>query len=135
MEQAWRQAKAAFAAIAVPPVAWLFLFFLVPLAVVWGYSLGENTGPVTIDVTGTFANYMRAVEPLYLEIFGKSLIVAGITTLLCLIIGFPVALAIAFASPKMKAWLLLLIMLPFWTNLLIRTFALIAYCAARCNTV
>jgi spermidine/putrescine transport system permease protein len=91
-----------------------------------GYSLGENTGPTTIDVTGTFANYMRAVEPLYLEIFGKSLIVAGLTTVLCLIVGFPVALAIAFASPKTKAWLLLLIMLPFWTNLLIRTFALIA---------
>lgn len=126
MEQTWRQAKAAFAAIAVPPIAWLFLFFLVPLAVVWGYSLGENTGPTTIDVTGTFANYMRAVEPLYLEIFGKSLIIAGLTTVLCLIVGFPVALAIAFASPKTKAWLLLLIMLPFWTNLLIRTFALIA---------
>lgn len=126
MEQTWRQAKAAFAAIAVPPVAWLFLFFLVPLAVVWGYSLGENTGPTTIDVTGSFANYMRAVEPLYLEIFGKSLIIAGLTTVLCLIVGFPVALAIAFASPKTKAWLLLLIMLPFWTNLLVRTFALIA---------
>ncbi len=69
---------------------------------------------------------MRAVEPLYLEIFGKSIIIAGLTTVLCLIIGFPVALAIAFASPKTKAWLLLLIMLPFWTNLLIRTFALIA---------
>lgn len=126
MEQTWKQAKAAFAAIAMPPIAWLFLFFLVPLAVVWGYSLGENTGPVTIDVNGTFANYMRAVEPLYLEIFGKSLIIAGLTTVLCLIVGFPVALAIAFASPKTKAWLLLLIMLPFWTNLLIRTFALIA---------
>jgi spermidine/putrescine transport system permease protein len=69
---------------------------------------------------------MRAIEPLYLEIFGKSVIIAGMTTLLCLVIGFPVALAIAFAQPKTKAWLLLLIMLPFWTNLLIRTFALIA---------
>jgi spermidine/putrescine transport system permease protein len=126
MEQSWRQAKTAFAAIAVPPLVWLLLFFLVPLAVIWAYSFGENVGPVTIDLTGTFANYMRALEPLYLQIFWKSIIIAGLTTLLCLIIGFPVALAIAFASPRMKAWLLLLIMLPFWTNLLIRTFALIA---------
>jgi spermidine/putrescine transport system permease protein len=126
MEQSWRQAKAAFAAIAVPPLAWLLLFFLVPLAVIWAYSFGENTGPVTIDLTGTFANYIRALEPLYLEIFWKSILVAGLTTILCLIVGFPVALAIAFASPRMKTWLLLLIMLPFWTNLLIRTFALIA---------
>jgi spermidine/putrescine transport system permease protein len=126
MEQTWRQAKAAFAAIAVPPVGWLLLFFLVPLAVIWAYSFGENTGPVTIDLTGTFANYMRALEPLYLGIFWKSIIVAAVTTLLCLVVGFPVALAIAFASPRTKAWLLLLIMLPFWTNLLIRTYALIA---------
>jgi spermidine/putrescine transport system permease protein len=126
MEQSWKQAKAAFAAVATPPVAWLIFFFLVPLAVVMGYSFGENTGPVTIDLTGTLANYRRALEPLYLGIFGKSVVIAGITTLLCLIIGFPVALGISFASPKAKAWLLLLIMLPFWTNLLIRTYALIA---------
>ncbi len=126
MEQSWKQAKAAFAAVATPPVAWLIFFFLVPLAVVWGYSFGGNTGPVTIDLTGTVSNYFRALEPLYLGIFVKSLVIAGITTLLCLVIGFPVALGISFASPKAKAWLLLLIMLPFWTNLLIRTYALIA---------
>jgi spermidine/putrescine transport system permease protein len=126
MEQSWRRAKAAFAAIALPPLAWLLLFFLIPLAVIWAYSFGENTGPVTIDLTGTFANYLRAIEPIYLEIFWKSILIAGLTTMLCLVIGFPVALAIAFASPRTKTWLLMLIMLPFWTNLLIRTFALIA---------
>lgn len=126
MEQSWRQAKAAFAAIALPPLTWLLLFFLIPLAVIWAYSFGENTGPVTIDLTGTFANYLRAIEPIYLEIFWKSILIAGLTTMLCLVIGFPVALAIAFASPRTKTWLLMLIMLPFWTNLLIRTFALVA---------
>jgi spermidine/putrescine transport system permease protein len=126
MEQSWRRAKAAFAAIALPPLTWLLLFFLIPLAVIWAYSFGENTGPVTIDLTGTFANYLRAIEPIYLEIFWKSILIAGLTTILCLVIGFPVALAIAFASPRTKTWLLMLIMLPFWTNLLIRTFALIA---------
>ena len=126
MEQTWKQAKAAFAAIAVPPIGWLLLFFLVPMAVIWAYSFGENTGPTTIDLTGTFANYIRSLEPLYLGIFWKSIVVAAVTTMLCLLVGFPVALAIAFANPRTKAWLLLLIMLPFWTNLLIRTYALIA---------
>jgi spermidine/putrescine transport system permease protein len=126
VEQSWRQAKAVFASMGVPPVFWLVFFFLVPLAVVWAYSFGTNAGPTTIDLTGTFANYSRALQPLYFQIFIKSAIVAGITTLLCLIVGFPVALAIAFAGPKTKTWLLLLIMLPFWTNLLIRTYALIA---------
>jgi len=126
MEMHWSRAKAAFAAVFTPPVAWLALFFLVPLGIVWVYSFGENEGLTEIALTGTFANYLRALEPLYLGIFWKSVLVAGATTILCIIVGFPVALAITFASPKAKAWLLLLIMLPFWTNLLIRTYALIA---------
>lgn len=126
MEQSWKQAKAAFAIVVAPPALWLLLFFLVPMAVIWGYSFGENVGLTEIDLTGTFKNYARAIEPLYLGIFWKSIVTAAITTLLCLIVGFPVAMAIAFASPRTKAWLLLLIMLPFWTNLLIRTYALMA---------
>lgn len=126
MEQSWKQAKAAFAIVVAPPALWLLLFFLVPMAVIWGYSFGENVGLTEIDLTGTFKNYARAIEPLYLGIFWKSIVTAAITTLLCLIFGFPVAMAIAFASPRTKAWLLLLIMLPFWTNLLIRTYALMA---------
>lgn len=126
MEQTWKQAKAAFGVVLTPPAFWLVAFFLVPMAVIWGYSFGQNRGLADIELTGTFANYFRALEPLYLGIFAKSLVIAGATTFICLVVGFPVALAIAFASPRAKAWLLLLIMLPFWTNLLIRTYALIA---------
>jgi spermidine/putrescine transport system permease protein len=126
VEQTWKQAKAAFAVVLTPPTFWLIAFFLVPMAVIWAYSFGENRGLTEIDLTGTFHNYARVLEPLYLGIFWKSAIVAGITTFLCLVVGFPVAMAIAFAGPKIKAWLLLAIMLPFWTNLLIRTYALMA---------
>jgi len=126
MEQSWKQAKSVFAAALGPPLFWLVLFFLVPLAIVWAYSFGHNDGLTDIAITGTFKNYARAIEPLYLKIFVKSAGVAALTTGLCLVIGFPVALAITFAPQKTKAWLLLLIMLPFWTNLLIRTYALIA---------
>ena len=126
MEQSWKQAKSVFAAALGPPLFWLVLFFLVPLAIVWAYSFGHNDGLTDIAITGTFKNYARAIEPLYLKIFLKSAGVAALTTGLCLVIGFPVALAITFAPQKTKAWLLLLIMLPFWTNLLIRTYALIA---------
>jgi spermidine/putrescine transport system permease protein len=126
MEQSWKQAKAVFAAALGPPLVWLVLFFLAPMAIVWAYSFGHNAGLTEIEITGTFHNYARAIEPLYLKIFLKSVWVAALTTVLCLVAGFPVALAITFASDKAKAWLLLLIMLPFWTNLLIRTYALIA---------
>lgn len=123
--QDWKRHRTAFAALATAPVLWLIAFFLIPLGVVWLYSFGRNVGLTEIDISGTFANYARALEPLYLEIFGKSVAVAALTTLLCLIIGFPVALAITFAQPKWRPWLLLAVMLPFWTNLLIRTYALI----------
>ena len=122
----WKRQRSLFASIAGAPLAWLIIFFIMPLSIVWAYSFGRNVGLTEIDISGTFANYGRAIEPLYLEIFAKSVAVAALTTLLCLIAAFPVALAITFARPKSRPWLLLLIMLPFWTNLLIRTYALIA---------
>lgn len=125
-EQRWSQAKGAFGALTAPPLLWLAIFFLAPLAAVWLYSLGENRGLADIELTWTLANYRRALEPLYLGILLKSAVYAAWTTLSCLILGFPVALAIAFASPRAKTWLLLGVMLPFWTNLLIRTYALMA---------
>jgi spermidine/putrescine transport system permease protein len=121
-----QERRLTFWATALPPIVWVVAFFLAPLAIVWGYSFGQNVSLTEVDITGTFANYTRALQPLYLGIFLKSLLVAGITTLLCLIIGFPVALSIVFAQERWRPWLLLLIMLPFWTNLLIRTYALIA---------
>ena len=126
MDETWKRAKGVFAAVAIPPVFWLVVFFMVPLAIIWAYSFGENKNLVEISINGTFSNYVHAVQPLYLGIILKSFWFAALTTLFCLIVGFPVAVAITFASEKTKTWLLLLIMLPFWTNLLIRTYALMA---------
>ena len=122
----WRRAKTGLAALLGPPLGWFLLFFAVPMAVVWAYSFGSNVGVSDIDISGTFANYARALEPLYLGILIKSLAFAALATLICLVVGFPVALAISFAPPGLKTWLLIGVMLPFWTNLLIRTYALIA---------
>jgi spermidine/putrescine transport system permease protein len=122
----WKRQRSLFASVSAIPLGWLAFFFIIPLSIVWAYSFGRNVGLTEIDISGTFANYARAMEPLYLEIFGKSVAVAALTTLICLIVAFPVALAITFAKPSSRPWLLLLIMLPFWTNLLIRTYALIA---------
>jgi spermidine/putrescine transport system permease protein len=125
-ETDWRRAPRGFAVLLGPPLAWFLLFFAVPMAVVWAYSFGTNVGIADIEISGTFANYARALEPLYLGILAKSLAFAALATLICLLVGFPVALAISFAPPNLKTWLLIGVMLPFWTNLLIRTYALIA---------
>ncbi len=121
----WKRSKSGLAGLLLPPLFWFTLFFAVPMAVVWAYSFGTNVGVADIEISGTFANYARAIEPLYLGILAKSLAFAALATLICLVVGFPVALAISFATPRMKMVLLIGVMLPFWTNLLIRTYALI----------
>lgn len=123
-EQDWKTQKRPFAAVSLTPLFWTLLFFVIPMAFVWFYSFGRNVGLTEIDIVGTLDNYKRATEWLYLSIFLKSLAVAALVTLICLVVGFPVAMAITFASEKWRPWLLLGIMLPFWTNLLIRTYAL-----------
>ena len=124
IEQDWKAQKRPFAAVSAVPLLWTLVFFLIPMGFVWFYSFGRNVGLTEIDIVGTLDNYKRATEWLYLGIFLKSFAVAALVTLICLIIGFPVAMAITFASEKWRPWLLLGIMLPFWTNLLIRTYAL-----------
>lgn len=120
-----RQRMGVFLAFSTPTLIWLLLFFVVPLGIIWLYSFGENVSLTEIETTWTLDNYRRMLEPEILELIGRSVWLAFISTLICLIVGFPMALVIATASAKAKPWLLLLIMLPFWTNLLIRTYALL----------
>jgi len=127
----WRRSPLVFWIFSIPPSVWLIVFFLAPLALVWVISFGEKRGIVDIAITGTLENYWRALDPLYLQIFAKSFWYAGITTAICLLVAFPIALAITFASPRWKPILLLIVILPFWTNLLIRTYALIAVLRTR----
>lgn len=126
MEQDWRAGRGPFLAVLTAPAIWIAVFFVIPLAVIWAFSFGRTEGLTGVAVTGTLANYARVFEPVYLMIFAKSLAFAGLTTVICMAIGFPYALATAFASDRGKILLLLGIMLPFWTNLLVRTYALMA---------
>lgn len=127
----WRRNPLVFWIFSIPPSVWLAVFFIAPLALVWVMSFGEKRGIVDIAITGTLENYWRALDPLYLQIFAKSFWYAGLTTAICLAVAFPIALAITFTSPRWKPVLLLIVILPFWTNLLIRTYALIAVLRTR----
>ena len=129
--ESWRKNPVVFWLLNLPPAFWLFVFFIVPMTIVWVVSFGEKRGIVDIEITWTLSNYVRALEPLYLEVFWKSIVMAGIATLACLIVGYPVAFAIAFAPERLKALLLIAVVLPFWINALIRTYALIAVFRSR----
>lgn len=127
----YRQQPRVFAAFALPTLVWLLLFFVAPLAIIGMYSFGENVSLVEIKTTGTLDNYARIFQPEILVLLWRSLWIAGIATIVCLAIAYPVALLIASAPANQKPWLLLLIMLPFWTNLLIRTYALLNILGTR----
>jgi len=130
VEDAGRQ-PLAFAAFGLPVILWLALFFVIPLGIIGLYSFGENVSITEIKTTWTLDNYARITDPVILELFWRSIWLACVATVICLVVGLPMALVIATASADAKPWLLLAIMLPFWTNLLIRTYALLNILGTR----
>lgn len=109
--------------LAGPGLAWLVVFLVVPCALIFVYSFFERGLYGGIDYVFSWDNYQRAFDPLYLKVFLKSLKIATITTLLALLIGYPAAYFIATASARRQKILLVLVVLPFWSNYLIRTYA------------
>ncbi|MFK7966468.1 MAG: ABC transporter permease [Burkholderiaceae bacterium] len=123
--------RAVFWLMSLPPAAWLVLFFAIPLSLIWLLSFGEKDGLVDVNITGTLDNYIRSFEPVYLKIFWKTVWISVLATGLTLLIAYPLAYFIAFSSERLKPWLLMAVILPFWINLLIRTYALIAVFRTR----
>jgi spermidine/putrescine transport system permease protein len=111
------------AALMAPGLGWLALFLLVPCLLVLALSFFERGVYGGIDYIFTVENYRRAVEPLYRSILLNSAWVALLATLIAALIGYPAAYAIAKAPAARQPALLVLIMLPFWSNYLIRTYA------------
>lgn len=112
--------------MAAPGTLWLLVFFIVPLGLIFGLSFGEKAGLIDVNINGTLENYTRIADPVYLKIFWKTIWISVLSTLLCLLIAYPIAFAIGFSPPQVRPYLLLAVILPFWINLLIRTYALIA---------
>ena len=107
-----------------PGVVWLVLFYLVPLALIFVVSLGQRDALDRVSLAQpSFENYTRAFDPRFLPTFLNSVRYALITTALCLVIGYPLAYWISRYGGRHKILLLVLVMLPFWTSYLIRTFA------------
>lgn len=110
--------------VVVPAVVWLAVFFLLPLAFILVVSLGsrDELGRIVLDHL-SLDNYRKAFNPDYLPTLVNALRYAGLTTLASLVIGFPIAYWISHYGGRRKVLLLILVMLPFWTSYLIRTYA------------
>ena len=111
------------AGLLTPVTFWLGVFFVIPLLFILAYSFGTSGvyGGITLGFNP--ANYLKVFDPLYLEIVGRTLLIATLNTLLCLALGYPLAYFIAFKGRKYRNVLILLVMIPFWTSLLVRAYA------------
>src|SRR5512133_4276406 len=107
----------------MPPLFWLVVFFAIPLAIILLYSVSyrDPYGGVTIGLT--FENYARAFEPAYAGILLRSLAWAGIATIACFVLAYPMAYFTAFAPPRARAVVLFFVIVPFWTSFLIRMYS------------
>ena len=128
------------------PMLWLGLFFMVPFLIVLKISFAEAvfgqvppytpllehaaSGATTLRLHAT--NYaMLLSDPLYVSAYLKSLMFASVSTVFCLLLGYPIAYGIARAGPAARMLLLVLVILPFWTSSLLRTYALIGILKAN----
>ena len=111
------------AGLLAPVTIWLGLFFLVPLLLILAYSFGTSGiyGGITLGFNP--GNYLKVFDPLYLEIIGRTFFIAALNTLVCLALGYPLAYFIVFKGRRWRNALVLLVMVPFWTSLLIRAYA------------
>ncbi|MFN4209336.1 MAG: ABC transporter permease subunit, partial [Devosia sp.] len=146
--RAWTGVERALAAVGLSgkalviaaPAIWLTVFFLVPLAVVFGISLTLKqfgrppytplltTEEGTVQLTLHLNNYIRLfTDSLYVAAYLNSIKIALISTIIALLIGYPMAYAIARAPERWRNILLMLVILPFWTSFLLRVYALTGF--------
>ncbi|HIY72163.1 MAG TPA: ABC transporter permease subunit [Candidatus Luteimonas excrementigallinarum] len=143
--QEFRTRRGRFLVTALP-MLWLGLFFLVPFLIVLKISFAQavfgQAPPYTALIEQTadgatslrlhVSNYaMLLSDPLYVSAYLKSLLFASVSTVFCLLLGYPIAYGIARARPAVRMLLLVLVILPFWTSSLLRTYALIGILKAN----
>lgn len=107
----------------LPATFWLFTFFIAPLFIVLIYSFLERGTYGGVVWQFSLESFQRTFDALYFSTFLRSIYIAGVTTFLCLLLGFPLAYYIATRPPQRRGQLVLALMIPFWTNFLIRTYA------------
>ncbi|EHU6505605.1 spermidine/putrescine ABC transporter permease PotB [Vibrio cholerae] len=105
-------------------VSWLVLFVLIPNLMIIGTSFLTRDEANLIKFAFTFENYTRLLDPLYGKVMLHSFYMAIVATLICLVIGYPFAYIVAKMPEKWRPFMLFLIIVPFWTNSLIRTYGL-----------
>lgn len=107
----------------LPSMVWLAVFFVIPMLIVVAVSFASRTAYGQIVFGWTFQNYSRFLDPLYISIFGRTIFIAVVTTVCTILMGYPLAYCIALLPRHLRQKGLILCMIPFWINFLIRSYA------------
>lgn len=110
--------------LAVPALGWFLWFLLIPLCFVLVYSFSRRGIYGGVELRFSAENYTRAIDLIYLHVFWHSLKLALSTSVSCLLIGYPMAFVMATSRRSVRSFLLILVVIPFWTNFVVRTYAL-----------
>ena len=108
-----------------PPYFWFLIFFIIPLLIIIIYSFSEKEVYGGVNLIFTLENYKLIFDDLYLKIYLYSFLTATVSTIFTLLISYPIAYYMAFSKPRTKIIILFLIVLPFWTNMMIRLYSMI----------
>ena len=109
--------------LVLPSMLWLGFFFIIPMLIVVAVSFASRTAYGQVVFDWTIQNYIRFLEPLYVSIFVQTLVVALVTTMFTILMGYPLAYYIAQLPKRWQQPGLILCMIPFWINFLIRSYA------------
>ena len=109
--------------LVAPLFLWVLAFVVAPTVIMLVYSFCERGTLGGVVFNFTLANYAAVFDPTYLQIIVRSIVFAALTTAICLAMGYPVAYFIGRAPERWRNLLLMLVMVPFWTSFLIRTYA------------
>ncbi|KAB8142245.1 ABC transporter permease [Chloroflexia bacterium SDU3-3] len=124
LRESRRRQRWAVSGLLLPTLLWLVVFFTIPLAVIVIYSFltpGQLGG---VEWRFTLDNYATLfTKELYVSAYLRSLAIGLLTTLFCALLAYPLALGIVLSPPRRRALLLFLVLIPFWTNFLVRTYA------------
>ena len=118
------KSKRQFPTLLVPAALWYLIFLLIPMGIIVAYSFLKRTPYGDIQWVWNLDNYWRALDPLYLSIVWESFKLAVVTALICLLIGYPVAYVLATIRNPYRSIMMILLVIPFWTNLVVRTYAI-----------
>jgi len=105
-----------------PYLVWSFIVILVPIFMIFLYAV-TNSGNSLINIQFTFDNFAKFVEPVYLEVFITSIEMGLVTVVICLLLGYSMAYIISKKNERTQNFLILLVTIPMWINMLIRIYA------------